>query len=278
MRILVYLPESSIPPLPHKLIKGLLPICGKSILEHNLEWLSNYSFPVSIVSHQPLDGIEGQRWGLELEIVPELPQVIYEKNQDYLMVHGDWLNNYDLSRITEFELSLSSICVERHHSAIYCGSRNLIDIRLLNRTILEFGLTLSGYSLPLHSWQEFADANFKLLNGELSGLRPSGLSLKKDIIRDMGNTFHSESLVHGPIHIGRHSEIDKTVRIMGKSIIASKVIIDKNTELSNCIILPNTYIGKNLRINNKIVWGNLLIDLDSSHVTQVQDQLLLAFC
>jgi len=54
------------------------------------------------------------------------------------------------------------------------------------------------------------------------------------------------------------------------------VLISHKVRLSNTVILPHTYVGAFTNLNQSIVWGNVLIRVDTGVVTLIEDPHLLA--
>ncbi len=95
-----------------------------------------------------------------------------------------------------------------------------------------------------------------------------------------GNTtkIHKEVLssITSPIFVGQNSVINKNVLIKGSVVIGNEVIIDEGSSISNSLILDNTYIGKNLEIENSIIYKNLCINTQSDYSIYVTDSFILS--
>ena len=63
-----------------------------------------------------------------------------------------------------------------------------------------------------------------------------------------------------PILAGDDCRFGALTTIGPNAVIANHVIIDAYSELTDCLVLDDTYIGRNLEIRNKIVSGNRIID------------------
>lgn len=92
------------------------------------------------------------------------------------------------------------------------------------------------------------------------------------------NRIHKEVLssVTFPILVGENSTINKNVVIKGPAVIGNDVIIDEGSSISNSLILDNTYIGKNLEIENSIVYKNLCINTQKDYSIYVTDSFVLS--
>ena len=79
-----------------------------------------------------------------------------------------------------------------------------------------------------------------------------------------------------PVFVGENSVIHKKVVVKGPTVIGDDVIIDEGATISNSLIINNTYLGKNLEIENSIVYKNLCINTKSDYSIYVTDSFILA--
>jgi hypothetical protein len=77
--------------------------------------------------------------------------------------------------------------------------------------------------------------------------------------------------------IGDKVNINPTAQLTGPLIIGHGSYIDRNAQLSNCLIMPGTYVGEGLAVQNAIVMGHHLLRIDRDSHIPVTDPLLLAF-
>lgn len=76
--------------------------------------------------------------------------------------------------------------------------------------------------------------------------------------------------------VAAKSWLDASVVINNTAVIGDHCLVGANSILNNCVILPNTYVGEGLELNNVIVSKNLLINLDNGGHIEVDD--LVAGC
>jgi hypothetical protein len=62
---------------------------------------------------------------------------------------------------------------------------------------------------------------------------------------------------------------------MDDVVVSDDVVIDRRVTLKSAVIMPNTYIGEFLEVNDAIVQGDTLIHIAAGGVTHVSDPLLL---
>lgn len=79
-----------------------------------------------------------------------------------------------------------------------------------------------------------------------------------------------------PLAIGNDCRIGAMSSIGSGTIISDHVLIDRQCEISDSIILSDTYIGRNLEIAGKIVSGNRIIDPEDGTCLEIEDPWLVA--
>lgn len=79
-----------------------------------------------------------------------------------------------------------------------------------------------------------------------------------------------------PLAIGNDCRIGAISVIGPGTVISDHVLIDRQCEISDSIILSDTYVGRNLEIKGKIVAGNRIIDPDDGTCLEIEDPWLVA--
>lgn len=79
-----------------------------------------------------------------------------------------------------------------------------------------------------------------------------------------------------PFAIGNDCRIGALCSIGAGSVISDHVLIDRQCEVSDSIILSDTYVGCNLEIKGKIVSGNRIIDPSDGSFLDIEDPWLVS--
>lgn len=79
-----------------------------------------------------------------------------------------------------------------------------------------------------------------------------------------------------PFAIGNDCRIGALCVISGGSVISDHVLIDRQCEICESIILSDTYVGRNLEIKGKIVSGNRIIDPSDGSFIDIEDPWLVS--
>lgn len=96
-----------------------------------------------------------------------------------------------------------------------------------------------------------------------------GASIGRNVITPRSLEFHP------PLAIGNDCRLGAICSIGPGAVISDHVLIDRQCELSDCIILSDTYVGRNLEIKGKIVSGNRIIDPSDESCLDIDDPWLV---
>jgi NDP-sugar pyrophosphorylase family protein len=104
-------------PLTNTVPKTMIPICGKPILEHNIEWLRRYGITELVINLYYLPNViqdyfgDGSRWGVQITYSLEprklgtaggVKRCANFFDETFLVWYGDNLSTCDLSRLLDF--------------------------------------------------------------------------------------------------------------------------------------------------------------------------------
>jgi hypothetical protein len=132
------------------------------------------------------------------------------------------------------------------------------------------------HAFPLSSIGAYFDLNMKMVLGEFMRYSVAGFSTgDRSSIGYNVNTPPSSNL-QAPIFIGDDCRFGAMTSVGPNAVVGNHVIVDSYTELVDCLVLPDTYIGRNLEIRNKIVSGNRVVSPDDGTVVQIDDSWVVA--
>ncbi len=122
---------------------------------------------------------------------------------------------------------------------------------------LEEGLHIAGfvsnsYWLDLGTPHKYITAHQDILERKLK-FDFNGKEVFENIFVEDGCEFDSESLVSGPIVIGKNTKIASGAKINPLSVIGSNCVIESGAEISGSVIYDNVTIGRNTAIRNSIL-------------------------
>ena len=128
----------------------------------------------------------------------------------------------------------------------------------------------------IKSVKEYYDLNMSVVGVDAKRYLRSGYSLKDDVSIGFNVILPPSVTVTPPVAIGNNCRLGAMTSVGPMAVVGNHAIIDRQTELSECVILDGTYVGRGLEIRGKIVVGNRLIDPESGMVAEVNDTLLVA--
>lgn len=117
--------------------------------------------------------------------------------------------------------------------------------------------------------------NMDLVHGEISHYVTPGYGLQDGSYIGYNVVIPPSCMFAPPVMIGNDSRLRPLCKIGPAAVIGSRVVVDSQSELSDCVVLDGTYIGKNLDISGKIVGGGSMIDPESGVRVDLNDPLLL---
>jgi len=265
-------------PLNEDFAPANLPFGGKCALEFWFEYLCEqkftevYLFVGSHSSEIKAQFTSGEHWGFELHYLPSRGE---EAPADLVARYPDQLPK-------QFYAVRADI-VPQPRSA---GSMvHLEDIDLnVEKSIgkldkLTWGCVQSGAPTPhlLTSLQEYAEITERILHSKLWCCTPRGLMLD-DHKWTATPEFSNDRVdaIDGSIYVGRDTVIDRSVSMEANVSVESGSFVDRGATLKNAIVLPGTYVGQNVTLDNCLAYGSLMIDLKHGIAQQIDDPALLS--
>jgi hypothetical protein len=289
-------------PLCDATCPALLQVANRPLLEYTLEDLSQAGVEEAfIVVSQQADQIEahfakGEMWGMRFHYLlsrgEEAPEALLERYAsllapEFLALRGDLLRPalcrdfFQVSRVISgknieavIDGDSAGLYLVRHHDSPLPGlawpprPRQAAD---KNGVYFKGGL-FSRLQTPA----ELHHTALRLLDGHYDSLTLVGCRIDQELNVGRLSRYHTSSLNGGRIMIGDRVNIDPTAQLAGPLVIGHGSYIDRNAQLSNCLIMPGTYVGEGLAVENAIVMGQHLLRIDRDSHIPVTDPLLLA--
>ncbi|MFN0158654.1 MAG: sugar phosphate nucleotidyltransferase [Bacteroidota bacterium] len=142
-------------------------------------------------------------------------------------------------------------------------------------------LTLFGYKtteplIRVANWKMYFKAQTDILERKFPGVIIPGVEIRKGIWVGRNAQVPGSVAFEGPTVIGDNCKIGKNVRIGKGTVIGDDVTVDAGTNIERTIVLPKTLVGQRSDIQNSIVLGNLLIDIQRNVFSVVKENLVLA--
>jgi len=273
---------------------ALLPIANRPLLDYWLEACAEQGIgQVQIVMGDGAEQIErfvgdGTRWGLRIQYGFARPneqpldyvRQIHEPSDDGLLFMGGpvFLRRRQAFRSSGF-LSLDACRFNRDGETFFLFGKSAEEVRVL----LEGGdgsdrglEQIHIHPFPIDSVAAYHDLNMKMVRGEFARYLTAGYAMSDGSSVGYNVLTPPSAFLRAPIIVGNDCRMGTMSTIGPNVVIADHVIVDSRSEVSNCIILQDTYIGQNLEIHRKIVSGNRLIDPTDGTVVEIDDSWVVA--
>lgn len=265
-------------PLNEHFAPANLPIGGKCALEFWFEYLCEqkfnqvYLFTGSHSSEIKAQFPSGDHWGFELHYLSSRGE---ETPTDLVARYSDQLPKQFCALRADIVPQPRNTGSIMHLAEIDLGaekSKEKLDQ-------LSWDSVQSGAQTPhlLSSLQEYAEITERILHSKLWCCTPRGLMLD-DYKWTATPEFSNDRVdaIDGSLYVGRDTVIDRSVLMEASVSVEAGSFVDRGATLKNAIVLPGTYVGQNVSLENCLAYGSLMIDLKHGIAQQIDDPALLS--
>lgn len=237
----------------------LLPVLGKPLIEFYLDYCSLCGVSTVLVLMDDFDEelcdfiSTGSRWGLDISVgsasIKDEIKNVLAKNTNFISdadtlvyIDGFFFPQYNknLPKIEYSKESFKRISIEKQ------GAESIL---------------LTPYKeIELNSVKDYFLANINSLKYESKNLFMKGYNAEENVFMGMNDSITKGVNLKPPFVIGDNVQIEVASQIGENAIIGDTCIIDRRTKIINTIVFDNTYIGADLDLNSKIIFGNAMVD------------------
>ena len=222
-----------------------LPLAGKPVVEHQLDWCAREGVENVIILDAAYDRRlvpelgDGSRWGLKLS---------YERapggvGDDELLGHyREFLNGYGAD-----------------------GGRSLV--------IRGPELVYKGEIVRIRSLRDYFDLSLRLVSNPAECVLP-GYSSDHGVILGMNVQLRMGCVVTPPVLLDDNVLVDYECHLNGFVIVGEGCILDRRSHLHRAIVFPRTYIARGVELEDKIVVGTRIIDPVTGACVNLADDVL----
>lgn len=122
----------------------------------------------------------------------------------------------------------------------------------------------------------YYELNMRMVQGECVRYVPPGFGGGEGAFIGSNVIIPPSVELRPPLIIGNDCRIHPMAVIGPNAVIGHRVIVDRQTELTNSVVLDDTYLGRNLEIADRVVSGARVISPASGTVVEIADPWLLA--
>lgn len=291
-------------PLTEECPVALLPVAAKPVLVHCLEDLAVAGFhALTLVVSDHADQIKaalgsGARWGLSIhyalsrgeEPPAEVLQRIEGTDEDLLLLRGDVLRSPFLSPFLERVSRRPGVA-----SQLLLGGQPVQVLYLPSGTPVNDRTAVVWHPDPafpqtdtvplpfeegvyhaLGDLPNYHRANLDAAAGRIPGLLLPGRQSAIGLTVGRHSKVSPRSFRQGVALIGSNCRVDSSAQFCGEVVVSDNVLIDREAEIQDSVILPDTYVGQLVHIRNAIVRGGELIRVDTGAQLRINDTFLIA--
>ncbi len=272
----------------------LLPVANRSLLDYWLETCAELGIDhIQIILGEGAEQVEefagnGSRWGVKIQYGFAR---VGEQPLDYLKVTSDrWSNGllfiggaFFLRRRQAYTpagfKSLDACIHTSKDRTLFLFGKNGAEVEDLLGGRMESGRGLEQVHIHPYAIDDipaYFELNMKMVAGEFSRYVTAGFSEADGSSVGYNVMTPPSAHLRPPLIIGNDCRFGAMTTVGSKVVVADHVIVDSYTTLSNCLILQDTYIGRNLEIDNKIVSGNRLVSALDGTAIEIDDSWVVA--
>jgi NDP-sugar pyrophosphorylase family protein len=269
---------------------AMMAICNKPLLGFMVDFaVLNGCNAVRLLMDEPGSDVEdyfatGSRWGIDISYGSfssgDSIDTILTQNHSFfqksplLLMDGFFFVHYDKSidyqnwrRHTDSNL-LSSC---NTGSILYTGNAFAQNSTSSVQTKADFALS------SLETIDDIFQISMQILTAEQKHyVLPGYTNSEQRILKGRDVEIARDVTITEPVIIGNHVRLRSKSSIGPGVVLGSNVIIDEGTELEQGVVLPGSYVGRNLSVKNKIIHGELIISPKTGQQLQVQDSFLVS--
>jgi len=293
MRALLFAnqPGTALAPLTDDTCVPLLPVLCKPIIVHALESLAGVGIEEVLVVVSPhAERVEaelgdGTRWGLPLSYITTPNDVSWP---DVVSRLGRFLDGQD-----EFLAMRADVVRSDGGLAEFLAAANLRPESNIEGVAFKGGA--AGLRLVRGDWDDeytpvlmesssvvtvndhasLLAANCKAAAGELGSQVIGGHAIAEGVRIGSHSEIARDTLRSPPFFADEGVKVRPGAQLDGPVVLGQNVIVDEGAVIHNALVMPNTYVGRQVELRNAIAWRKQLIRVDLGTSTRIDDPFLL---
>jgi len=135
--------------------------------------------------------------------------------------------------------------------------------------------TAAGTVLSVSTFDRLIAAQISVLEGWQDELVVTGSRRTGGIVTGRGARIHPSAEMKGPLYIGEFSEIGEGTKLEPGTIIGRDCVIDTGCRVRESIVLPGTYVGKELDLVKCLADHGVLYNARLGTEVKIADDFLL---
>lgn len=289
-------------PISQQYCPALLSLGGKSTLVHAIEDVAGAGIEkiYLVISSQAfqIESLlgDGTRWGIQIEYLlsrgEEKPSEIINRYRDQfdsslLLVRGDMIRSACIKEFlasgADQDYSSAAYIQQQPAGVVLChelSEAHVIDLLHFENIRHDADHTVAKIELAdksvsyLDELPTFFDTSISLCNGRFSGISSLGLKTESGLVHGRNKKISPRASIQGDIWLGNNVSIEDDVEIIGPVVIGDDVLIDNGARLQNSVVLPDTYLGKGVSLENSLLSKSYIYRQDIGIGLPITDDFL----
>lgn len=133
----------------------------------------------------------------------------------------------------------------------------------------------AGRVLSIATPSEMMACQARVLSGGFKELSLTGREQSEGIRVGRNVRIHPSAELIPPIFVGENSRVGKGVVIGPNVTVMRNCVIDRETSLEDSVVLPGSYIGRDLELKDVMVQGGSFVNFRIKGGVQISDQFIL---
>ncbi len=128
----------------------------------------------------------------------------------------------------------------------------------------------------IDSLRDYFDLNMQMVHGDIARYVTPGYARQDNAYLGFNVIYPSSCELKPPLIIGNDCRIRALASVGPNVVLGSRIIVDRQAEIRNSLVLDGTYLGAGIEIDGRIIAGRRLIDPQDGTVLELDDAHLLA--
>ncbi|MCW5967416.1 MAG: NDP-sugar synthase [Blastocatellales bacterium] len=146
----------------------------------------------------------------------------------------------------------------------------------LEALALESGTLVDAEALlDFETPEQMIESQGRVLQKQFDGLMVTGQEAEPGAWLSRNVSLHPTARLVAPVFIGENCRIGQGVQLGPNAVIGADCILEKHSVVSNSMILPGSYVGEGIELDEAIVDRNRLINVRVGIAVSVADNFIL---
>lgn len=120
------------------------------------------------------------------------------------------------------------------------------------------GHVIDDYWADVGNLQQYQQANYDALSGDVSTVRPAR-TIAKNVWTGVNCKIDSTAQITGPVQLGDNVCIGRNVIVEGPATLGDNCTVEEGAQLTRCVLWEDVYIGGEARLDDATVCNGTLV-------------------